>query len=89
MPSRRPSRPIHHRTRRFRHRPTLATRLDPTVDFVGGASPGTNTCPNTVVATTNFLARWKGQVQPQYSETYYFDTTADDGVEALGQRPTS
>ena len=24
--------------------------------------------------------RWLGQVQPQYSETYYFDITANDGV---------
>ena len=61
--------------------PTL-TRLDPTVDFAwAGASPGTNTATNTVVNGTNFLARWQGQVQPQYSETYYFDTSIDDGVE--------
>ncbi|HEX8076536.1 MAG TPA: PA14 domain-containing protein, partial [Chthoniobacterales bacterium] len=27
-----------------------------------------------------FVVRWSGQVQPQYSETYYFDTVTDDGV---------
>ena len=65
----------------FATTPTL-TRLDPTVDFAwAGASPGTNTGTNTVVAGTNFLARWQGQVQPQYSETYYFDTSIDDGIE--------
>jgi len=51
------------------------TRLDPTVSFNwAGASPGTG------VNTTYFGVRWQGQVQPQYSETYYFDVTADDGV---------
>lgn len=28
----------------------------------------------------NFTARWTGQVQPQYSETYYFVARVDDGV---------
>ncbi len=53
----------------------LATRLDPTVDFVW-----TSTNLPSGIATTYTLARWQGQVQPQYSETYYFDVTADDGV---------
>ena len=59
----------------FAKTPT-ATRLDPTVDFVWSST----TLP-TGINTTYFLARWKGQVQPQYSETYYFDVTADDGVD--------
>jgi uncharacterized protein (DUF1800 family) len=50
------------------------TRVDPMVDFNwSSGSPGTG------VNATYFGARWKGQVQPQYSETYYFDVTADDG----------
>jgi len=32
------------------------------------------------VNATYFGVRWQGQVQPQYSETYYFDVVADDGV---------
>ncbi len=53
-----------------------ATRLDPTVDFnfsTAGVLP-------TGVNTTYFVVRWLGQVQPQYSETYYFNTRTDDGV---------
>ncbi len=51
------------------------TRVDPTVDFNwNSGSPGTG------VNATNFGVRWQGQVQPQYSETYYFDTLTDDGV---------
>ena len=53
----------------------LATRLDPTVDYIW-----TTANLPTGINTTYFLARWKGQVQPQYSETYYFDVTVDDGV---------
>jgi len=50
------------------------TRVDPTVSFNwAGASPGPG------VSGTYFGASWRGQVQPQYSETYYFDVTADDG----------
>ena len=51
------------------------TRVDPTVDFNwNSGSPGTG------VNATYFGVRWQGQVQPQYSETYYFDTLSDDGV---------
>ena len=48
-------------------------RLDPAVDFVWGTTnlPFTNNGYYTV--------RWTGQVQPQYSETYYFDVNSDDG----------
>jgi uncharacterized protein (DUF1800 family) len=54
--------------------PTL-TRLDPTINFNwNSGSPGPG------VSGTYFGVRWQGQVQPQYSETYYFDITADDGV---------
>ncbi len=53
-----------------------ALRTDATVDFnfsTAGVLP-------TGVNTTYFTVRWQGQVQPQYSETYYFVTKTDDGV---------
>lgn len=52
------------------------TRTDPTVDFTwaSGTSPGTG------VNTTYYVVRWLGQVQPQYSQTYYFVTRTNDGV---------
>jgi hypothetical protein len=49
-------------------------RLDPTVDFVWGNT--TNPIPN----NGYYCVRWLGEVQPQYSETYYFDANTDDGV---------
>ena len=48
-------------------------RLDSTVDFVWGNT--TNPIPN----NGYYTVRWTGQVQPQYSETYYFDVNSDDG----------
>jgi uncharacterized protein (DUF1800 family) len=51
------------------------TRIDPTINFNwNSGSPGTG------VSGTYFGVRWQGQVQPQYSETYYFDVVSDDGV---------
>ncbi len=50
------------------------TRLDPTVDFTW------TTTPPPGLNTTNYVVRWEGQVQPQYSETYYFSIKSDDGV---------
>ena len=51
------------------------TRIDPTLSFNwNSGSPGTG------VNATYFGVRWQGQVQPQYSETYYFDVVADDGL---------
>jgi fibro-slime domain-containing protein len=50
------------------------SRLDPTINFVWG---------NTTNPITNngyYCVRWEGQVQPQYSELYYFDAYTDDGV---------
>lgn len=51
------------------------TRTDATVDYNFTTTPVGNG-----VTTTNFAVRWTGQVQPQYSETYYFVTKTDDGV---------
>ena len=52
----------------------VLTRLDPSIDFVWGST--TNPIPN----NGYYCVRWTGQVEPQYSETYYFDTKSDDGV---------
>jgi hypothetical protein len=49
------------------------SRLDTNIDFTF----------NTTTPFANngyFCARWIGQVQPQYSETYYFVANTDDGV---------
>ncbi len=51
------------------------TRTDSTVNFNwGGGSPASP------VGSDTFSVRWTGQVQPRYSETYTFYTTADDGI---------
>lgn len=49
-------------------------RMDPTINFVWGNT--TNPIPN----NGYYCVRWIGQVEPQYSETYYFDAYTDDGV---------
>src|SRR5258708_19921963 len=50
------------------------TRIDPTIDFTWGTT--TNPIPN----NGYYCVRWTGQVQPQYSDTYYFVANTDDGV---------
>jgi len=52
----------------------LLTRVDPVIDFIWG--PGI--APN--LSNGNYTVRWTGQIQPQFSETYVFDTRTDDGV---------
>ena len=52
------------------------TRTDGTVNFDwGSGSP-----VSSLIGADTFSARWTGQVQPKYSETYTFSTTSDDGV---------
>jgi hypothetical protein len=51
------------------------TRIDPTVNFLWGAGS-----PDPRIPVDNFSARWVGQVQPSFSETYTFFTFSDDGV---------
>ncbi len=51
------------------------TRVDATVNFNWG-----NDSPDPLIGADTFSIRWTGQVQPQYSETYTFYTTTDDGV---------
>jgi uncharacterized repeat protein (TIGR03806 family) len=54
--------------------PTL-TRVDSQINFNWG-----NGSPDSKISTDHFTALWTGQVQPQFSETYTFNTTTDDGV---------
>ena len=58
----------------FNTAPTL-TRVDPTVNFDWNTTP-----PATNIGLTVYVARWTGAVEPQFSETYTFSTTTDDGV---------
>jgi hypothetical protein len=49
------------------------TRIDPVIDFnwTNGTSPN--------LSNGLYTVRWTGQVQPQFSETYFFDVNSDDG----------
>jgi len=60
-------------TNNFRTANLLTNRIDPTVDFVWGPAMTPN------LSNGLYSVRWVGQVQPQYSETYYFDVYSDDG----------
>ncbi|HEV8541813.1 MAG TPA: PA14 domain-containing protein [Verrucomicrobiae bacterium] len=51
------------------------TRLDSTVDFDWGIGS-----PDPLIDPDTFTARWTGQLQPAFSETYSIYVTADDGV---------
>ncbi|MEH1831408.1 MAG: PA14 domain-containing protein [Nostoc sp.] len=51
------------------------TRIDPRVNFVWGTGS-----PDPSIGADTFSARWTGQVEAKYSETYKFYTTSDDGV---------
>jgi len=61
-------------TNPFNGSPVLVT-TNATVNF----SAVTN-WPGPTVGTNHFTVRWTGCVQPQFTETYSFITTADDGV---------
>ena len=50
-------------------------RVDPTVNFDWGAG-----APAPGIGVNTFSVRWTGQVQAQFSQTYTFYTTSDDGV---------
>lgn len=52
----------------------IFTRLDPAVNFIWS-----NTAPP-ITNATQYTIRWSGQLQPQFSETYTFDTKTGDGV---------
>lgn len=53
----------------------VLTRTDPTVDFAWGTGS-----PNAAIAPDTFSARWTGQLQAKFSETYTFHTFSDDGI---------
>ncbi len=53
--------------------PTV-TGINPAVDFTLG------TFPDGAIGQTNFSARWVGQVQPKFTDTYTFYFVADDGI---------
>jgi fibro-slime domain-containing protein len=54
---------------------TRVVQIDPTVDFFWGSGS-----PHPAIGADTFSARWTGQVQPLYTETYAFTLTSDDGV---------
>jgi len=51
------------------------SRIDAAVDF-----NWSDAAPSTEMGIDDYSVRWTGQLQPQYSETYTFFTTSDDGV---------
>jgi hypothetical protein len=61
----------------FTNATLVATRLDSTINFTWN----TTNLPHAVFTTNlTYLVRWTGQIQPQYSEPYYFVARSDDGV---------
>jgi uncharacterized protein (DUF1800 family) len=50
------------------------TTNDAIIDVIWGPA----TTPN--LSNGNYTVRWTGQLEPQYSETYAFETRTDDGV---------
>jgi len=55
--------------------PPALTRIDPTVNFDWGTGS-----PAPSISSNYFTARWTGMVQPQFTETYTFYATTDDGA---------
>ena len=51
------------------------SRIDSTVNFNWAAGS-----PDASIGPDTFSARWVGELLPQYSQTYTFYTTSDDGV---------
>lgn len=60
-------------SRNFNPTNLFLTRVDPVIDFTwtNGTSPN--------LSNGLYTVRWTGQVQPQFSETYFFDVRSDDG----------
>ncbi len=54
----------------------VVNRVDETVNFAWAFDEG----PTPAMSHNLFSARWTGKVTPQYSETYTFIVSADDGV---------
>jgi hypothetical protein len=53
----------------------VLSRMDPQVNFSWGTGS-----PDPLVGTDNFSARWVGEVQAAFTETYTFLTRTDDGA---------
>ncbi|MHC4628130.1 MAG: PA14 domain-containing protein [Planctomycetota bacterium] len=53
----------------------VLTRTDPQIDFSWGSGG-----PDPSVGDDNFSARWTGEVEAVFTETYTFYTNSDDGV---------
>ena len=51
------------------------SRLDPAVNFHWAAGS-----PDPAIGSDTFSARWTGEIQPRFGETYTFHTTSDDGI---------
>ncbi len=51
-------------------------RTDATIDFAWASTAS----PVAGIAPGSYSVRWSGQVQAQYTQTYVFSATADDGV---------
>jgi|GEM_PF-4758486 len=58
----------------FTNTPFL-TRVDTNIDIIWAGSPDPS-----IASADYFVARWTGQIQPLYSETYTFYTKSDDGI---------
>ncbi|MHC4143621.1 MAG: PA14 domain-containing protein [Planctomycetota bacterium] len=54
----------------------VLTRVDPQIDFNWGDPGG----PDASVGDDQFSARWTGEVEAAFTETYTFYTNSDDGV---------
>jgi len=54
----------------------ILTRIDPQIDFNWGDPGG----PDPLVGNDQFSARWTGEVEAAFTETYTFYPSADDGV---------
>ena len=67
------SSPIYTNAANFNPTNLFRTQIDPVIDFAWT----TNNSPN--LSNGQYSVRWTGQVQPQYSELYYFDVKSADG----------
>jgi len=54
----------------------MVTRTEPQINFNWGDPGG----PDTSVGVDSFSARWTGEVQAEFTETYTFYTNSDDGI---------
>jgi len=60
---------------RYLTSPAILTRTDATVNYDWGTGS-----PDGTINSDLFSARWTGQVQPCFTETYIFTTSSDDGI---------